>query len=174
VTESVFIQAIGFVGLLFLVLSFQQKIRSRILFLMVFGQVIFLVHFVLLGAWTAAGMNFVGMVRTLVFRMRETRKWANWPYWPVAFILLFVSAGLVANESWLGVLPVVAMGIETVGLWMKNTKRLRIINLFPHPFWFSYNWIKGSWAGVVCEVIVLSSILLAIVRYDVKSSKSKE
>ncbi len=169
--SSLFIQIIGFVGLLFFVLSFQQKNRSRILVLMVFGQAIFLFHFILLGAWTAAGMNMVGIARTLVFRYRESKKWADWRYWPVVFILLFIVAGFIARESWLGVLPVVAMSIETAGLWMKNLRVLRFINLFPHPFWFTYNLLKGSWAGVVCEVFVLSSIIIAILRFDGKKKR---
>jgi hypothetical protein len=172
--SSTLIQIVGFIGLLFLVLSFQQKSRKNILILMALGQLIFMVHFILLGAWTAAGMNIVGTVRTLVFRSREEKKWASWKYWPVVFILLFATAGLLARESWLGVLPVIAMTIETTGLWLKNVKRLRFINLFPHPFWFTYNLIKGSWAGVVCEIFVFSSIIVAIIRYDILGIKSPD
>jgi hypothetical protein len=167
------IQIIGFIGLLFFVISFQQKKRRSILAFMVLGQGIFLIHFVLLGAWTAVGMNVVGMVRSLVFQQRDDQRWANWRFWPAAFIGMFILAGLLARESWTGILPVIAMSIETAGLWLKNTKRLRFVNLFPHPFWFSYNLIKGSWAGMVCEVFVLSSILVAIIRYDLKGAKQK-
>ncbi len=171
--SSTLIQIIGFVGLLFFVLSFQQKNRKMILFLMVIGQGIFLLHFVLLGAWTAVGMNVVGMVRSMVFWAREDKKWANWRFWPVVFIFLFIGAGILADESWLGTLPVIAMSIETTGLWLKNLKRLRMINLFPHPFWFTYNYLMGSWAGVVCEIFVFSSVVVAIIRYDLpRRSKS--
>lgn len=161
-----FIQAIGFIGLLFFILSFQQKDRKRILMLMIAGQLIFLVHFILLGAWTAAGMNIVGATRSVVFRYREEKGWAAWRFWPFIFILLFMTAGVLAHESWTGLLPVIAMSIETTGLWMRNLRVLRFINLFPHPFWFTYNLLKGSWAGVVCEIFVLSSVIVAIVRYD--------
>ena len=140
---------------------------------MVIGQMIFLAHFILLGAWTAVGMNLVGMIRTLLFRLREQRKWADQPVWPVIFVLLFWLAGLLAHESWLGILPVIAMTIETIGLWMKNPRKLRLINLFPHPFWFTYNLIKGSWPGVLCEIFVLFSILVAIFRYDLKGTKAE-
>lgn len=166
--SAISIQAVGFLGLLFFVFSFQQKIRSRILILMVVGQVIFLVHFVLIGAMTAVGMNAVGIARSLVFRFREEKAWANWRFWPAVFISLFVAAGLIAHESWTGFFPVIAMSIETAGLWLKNLKRLRFVNLFPHPFWLTYNLVKGSWAGVVCEIFVLSSIIVAIFRYDWK------
>jgi hypothetical protein len=167
----ILIQVIGFIGLVFIVASFQQKNRKAILLFIMVGQVIFLFHFVLLGAWTAAGMNFVGACRTLIFRFSEDKTWANWRFWPVVFITLFIIAGLLAHESWIGLLPVVAMTIETTGLWMKEARLLRLINLFPHPFWFVYNLIKGSWAGVICEVFVLSSVIVAVFRYDLKSKK---
>ncbi|MFA6484048.1 MAG: YgjV family protein [Bacteroidales bacterium] len=166
--SSTLIQVVGFIGLIFFVFSFQQKNRNSILLLMIFGQLIFLIHFVLLGAWTAVGMNTVGMIRTVVFRFREKTRWANWRFWPVVFITLFIAAGLLANESWTGLLPVIAMSIETTGLWLKNLRKLRFINLFPHPFWFTYNLLMGSWAGVVCEIFVFSSVVLAIFRYDLK------
>lgn len=172
--SPILVQIIGFAGLLFFVASFQQKSRKAILFLIVFGQVIFLVHFALLGAWTAVGMNSVGLGRTLLFRYREERSWANWRFWPVVFILLFSLAGLLARESWIGIFPVAAMSIETVGLWMKEPRILRFINLFPHPFWFTYNLVKGSWAGVVCEIFVFASIIIAIIRYDLKRPKAKD
>jgi hypothetical protein len=172
------IQIIGFFGLIFFVISFQQKSRNMILITMLFGQWIFLFHYILLGAWTAAGMNVVGLGRTLVFRYRDERQWASWKYWPAVFIGLFILAGVTAGESWLGILPVAAMCIETTGLWMRNVKVLRIINLFPHPFWFTYNLIKGSVPGVVCEIFVVTSILTAIYRYDIiparKKSKAEE
>lgn len=169
--SSLFIQIIGFIGLLFFVLSFQQKSRNRILLLMVFGQAIFLFHYIFLGAWTAVGMNLVGMARTVVFQYKEKKDWAGHVIWLPVFILLFAAAGLFAGESWLGVLPVLAMSIETTGLWMKNLRVLRIINLFPHPFWFTYNLIKGSWAGMICEIFVLASIIVAIIRYDILSKQ---
>jgi hypothetical protein len=169
--SSILIQGIGFVGVLFFVLSFQQTRWHRILFLMVIGQVIFLVHFVLLGAWTAVGMNMVGAARTVVFQFRGRRAWAEWNGWPFVFVALFILAGLLARESWTGVLPVLAMSIETIGLWMKNLRILRLINIFPHPFWFAYNVIKGSWAGIASEIFVFSSIIVAIIRYDILKEK---
>jgi len=172
--SPILIQVIGFVGLLFFVISFQQKSRKGILIFIVIGQLVFMLHFILLGAWTAVGMNLVGVARTLVFRFREDKKWANWRHWPGVFIFLFALAGLLARESWIGLLPVIAMTIETTGFWMKDTRILRFINLFPHPFWFAYNLVKGSWAGVVCEIFVLSSVIVAIFRYDIKGRKTKD
>lgn len=167
------IQLIGFIGLLFLVLSFQQNNRNRILLLILIGQLIFLVHFILLGAWTAVAMNSVGAVRTLIFQFKGRKKWAELSFWPVVFIANFLVFGLLAWESWYSVLPIIAMSIETVGLWKKNPKLIRIINLFPHPPWFTYNLISGSWPGVATEVLIFVSVIVGIVRFDLKGRRSK-
>ncbi len=158
----------GFIGLFFLVLSFQQNNRNRILIWILAGQLFFILHFVMIGAWTGVGMNIVGISRTIVFRFREERRWADLPFWPWLYPVLFMLAGVIAWEAWYSLLPSVAMSVESVGLWMKRPSRIRFINLFPHPLWFTYNVIKGSYPGMITEILVLASILVAIWRYDIR------
>ena len=164
--SNIVVQLIGFVGLVFLVLAFQQKKRGGILGVMLTGQLIFLIHFALLGAWTGVAMNIVGSFRTLVFRYRGVKNWASGAYWPWIFIALFWAGSLVSWQGMISLLPPTAMTIETIGLWMKNPSRIRLINLFPHPFWLAYNMINQSWAGIATEVFVIISVMVAILRYD--------
>ncbi len=171
--NNLIIQLIGFIGLVFLVLSFQQNNRNKILVLILTGQLIFLAHFILIGAWTAVAMNTVGALRTLIFQYKETKRWAERYFWPFIFILGFILSGLLAWQEWYSVLPIIAMSIETVGLWMNKPKAIRFINLFPHPLWFTYNLIMMSWAGITVEVMIFISILIAIYRYDIKHQKGK-
>ena len=167
------IQLIGFIGLLFLVLSFQQNNRNKILILILIGQIIFLIHFIFLEAWTAVAMNSVGAIRTLVFQYKGRKNWAGKSFWPITFIMGFIVFGFLAWESWYSILPIIAMSIETVGLWMRNPKTIRFINLFPHPPWFTYNLIVGSWPGIVTEILIFTSILIGIWRFDMRKSKSR-
>lgn len=168
------IQAVGFFGLLFLAFSFQLNNRKHLLILILTGQLIFLVHFILLGAWTAVAMNSVGAFRTLIFQYREQKKWADSSLWPAVFIIGFFVFGFLTWQSWYSILPMIAMSIETVGLWMKNTRTIRIINLFPHPPWFTYNLIVGSWPGIATEILIFGSILIGIWRFDLGKTKTKD
>ena len=165
------IQVIGFIGMGFLVLSFQQNNRNKILIFILIGQLIFLVHFIMLGAWTAVAMNSVGAVRTLIFQYKEQKQWAAKSYWPILFIAGFIGFGTLSWQGWYSILPITAMSIETVGLWMKNPKTIRFINLFPHPPWFTYNFLMGSWPGVIAELLMFGSILVGIWRFDVRSKR---
>lgn len=168
------IQLIGFIGLLFLVLSFQENNRNRILIFILIGQLIFLTHFIFLGAWTAVAMNSVGAIRTLVFQYRGRKNWAGKSIWPIVFILGFFTFGFLAWESWYSILPIIAMSIETVGFWMKNPKTIRFINLFPLPLWFTYNLIVESWPGITSGILIFGSILIGIWRFDLGKIKTKD
>lgn len=174
--NNILIQMIGYIGMIFLVSSFQQNNRNRILILILTGQLIFIVHFILLGAWTAVAVNSVGAVRSVVFRFRDEKKWAAFSGWPFLFVAAFIGFGLATWQEWYSILPITAMSIETFGLWARNPKTIRIVNLFPHPAWFVYNYTQNSWPGMTTEVLLIVSIVVGIIRFDLlkKSPEKKD
>ncbi|MCB1190424.1 MAG: YgjV family protein [Leptospiraceae bacterium] len=157
------IQLIGFIALLFVILSFQKNKRNEILFFIVIAQVLFAIHFGLLGAYTAMSANIIAVFRGIVYIKRKERIFLY------IFILLFLISGYVTWEGYRSILPVVAMVVETIGFWLHNTKYIRIINLIPRPMWLSYNIMAGSIAGIVCEFFVLGSLIVGMMRFDRKT-----
>ena len=160
-------QGIGMVALVFAILSFQNNKRNLILLFLGTAQVIFILHFALLGVWTAAAMNVVGSTRTFFFIFKGRKKWMDGNFVMYVFICLFLIAGILSWQNWLSILPVAAMMIETVGLWQKNTRRIRVIVFIPHPVWLVYNFIHGSYPGVLTEVFIVTSLIIGIIRFDI-------
>lgn len=164
--QDVIIQAIGVIGLILVVISFQNNRRQLILIFLGSAQVFFAIHFALLGAWTASAMNIVGATRTFLFTQKGKKKWMDSKVWILVFVGLFWIAGVVSWDGWIGILPVLGMSIETVGLWLKNPTRIRFANLLPRPLWFTYNIIYHSYAGMLTETFLFISISLGIFRFD--------
>lgn len=160
---------IGLIAFVLVVYAFQNKHRDKILGILWISQLLFIVHFAILGAWTAVAMNLLGAVRTYIFKTKK--KWASNVFWPYVFVVLFWIATYFTWIGWFSMFPAIAMTIETFGLWMRNEKFLRILNIFPHPFWFTYNLLVASYPGMLTEVFVLGSVLVAIYRFDLKKSK---
>ncbi len=160
-------QGVGMFGLVFAIFSFQNNRRSLILLFLGMAQMFFIFHFALLGVWTAAAMNIVGSTRTFFFIFRGRKKWTDSNAIMFIFICLFLIAGVLSWQNWLSVLPIAAMIIETVGLWQKNTRRIRFIVFVPHPVWLVYNFIHGSYPGVLTEVFILVSLITGIIRFDI-------
>jgi hypothetical protein len=160
-------QGIGMIALVFAILSFQNNKRHLILLFLGIAQLIFIFHFALLGVWTAAAMNIVGTIRTFSFVFKERKKWMDGNFVMYIFICLFLIAGILSWQNWLSVLPVAAMILETIGLWQKSPRRIRFIVFIPHPVWLVYNFIHGSYPGVLTEVFIVTSLIIGIIRFDI-------
>jgi hypothetical protein len=159
-------QGIGFIAFLFVVLSFQKNKRYKILLFIGIAQILFTIHFGLLGAWTAAIINLIASTRTFIFNLKGQKKWADKKIFFYLFTLLFWVAGIMTWEGFYSLFPIVGVTLGTISLWMEHPRQIRFINLFPHPFWFTYNFIVGSYPGMITEVFVFTSVVIGILRFD--------
>jgi hypothetical protein len=166
-TNNLIAQGIGMIGLVFAIFSFQNNKRYLILLFLGTAQMFFIFHFALLGIWTAAAMNIVGTTRTFFFMLKGRRKWMDGNVVMYIFFCLFLTAGILSWQNWLSILPIMAMIIETIGLWQKKPRRIRFIVFIPHPVWLVYNFIHRSYPGVLTEVFILTSLITGIIRFDV-------
>lgn len=171
--QQVIIQGIGYLALLFVILSFQKNKRVNILVLMMIGLILFMIHYALLGAWIGSLMNAIEGAMVLVAFKKENRRWAQKGFWLYAFIALFIVAGIFTAKSLVDIMPIVAQIFGTVAVWQTSPKAIRLIMLVPRPLWFAYNFAVGSYAGMVAEVFILLSVLVGIVRFDLLGQKDK-
>lgn len=160
-------QGIGMIGLVFAIISFQNNKRNLILVFLGLSQICFIAHYALLGVWTAVSMNIVGATRTFFFIFRGRKKWMDSDGVMYAFICLFVIAGILSWQNWFSLLPIMAMVIETIGVWQKSPRRIRFIVIIPRPLWITFNVIHHSYAGLLTELFVISSLITGIVRFDI-------
>ncbi|OGG20175.1 hypothetical protein A3D03_00500 [Candidatus Gottesmanbacteria bacterium RIFCSPHIGHO2_02_FULL_40_13] len=167
-------QIIGIVALLFVLLSFQKNSRYLILLFLIIVQILFTLHFGLLGAWTGAAMNGVAAFRTYIFNQRETKIWSNNPFWLYLFVVLFWVFGIVTWSGYYSILPILAMTIDSFAVWNKKTQYIRRLMLIPRPLWFIYNYTVVSYAGMITEIFVLFSILIGIIRFDLVTTMKKQ
>lgn len=167
-------QIVGFGGAALNCISFQQNKRRNIIAVQIFAAIMFIIHYIMLGAYTGAALNFIGLLRSLVF-INNHKKWAKSPVWLGVFILISIVASAVTWIEWYSILPAAAMILTTVSYWLKNETQIRFVTFPSSPCWLVYNIITGSVAGIVTECIVMSSIIIAIIRYDIlKKEKVKK
>src|SRR3989338_4435143 len=167
-------QGIGFLALLFVLLSFQKNKRYLILLFMLVAQILFTIHFGLLGAWTGAAMNGIAGLRTYIFNQRETKTCSNNQFWLYLFVVLFWVFGIVTWNGYYSILPILAMTIDSSAVWNKKTQYIRLLMLIPRPLWFLYNYTVVSYAGMITEIFVLFSILVGIIRFDILATRKKQ
>lgn len=159
-------QVIGFCAMAVAIIMYQNNKHKNILMLMVLCSTLWCVHFGLLGHWTAVAMNGLNVVRSAVFCFRD-KKWVSSKFMPAVFILLSAILTAVTYENLWSVVPLVASVFSVISTWQTDPKKLRYLTIPVCVCWFTYNTVNGSWAGMANEIFAFTSIIVAIVRYDV-------
>ena len=160
-------QIIGFVAMTIIVASYQQKSHKKILTLQMISGFLFTVHYLLLGAYTGAAMNLLGAFRSLVYSNRS-QKWASSVLWPIGFSVSFLISGILTWENTFSIFPLIAMLMSSVVHWIEKPKINRIFSLPTSTGWLIYNIKTLSYPGIITEIFVLTSIVIGIVRLDIK------
>lgn len=171
--HQIIAQSIGYLALLFVLLSFQRSKRLQILVLMLTGVLLFVVHYSLLHAWTGAFMNVIEAGIIYVAYKKEKVNWAKSKSWLFLFITLYIGAAILTVRSFISILPVLAQIAGAVAVWQANPRAIRFIMLIPRPLWFIYNLVVGSQAGMVAEVFISASVVSGIVRFDILKRRVK-
>ena len=160
---DVIAQAVGIIGAALIIGSYQFKKNTTLILVQLRGSACFVVNYFMLGAFTGCFMNTVGTIRGLVFLGgNKTRK-------PVVLILLSLSlviGGVFTWQNTLSLLPLVGMLSVTIAMYFNNGKHIRMAQLFvSSPCWLVYNFASGTIGGVICEIFVITSTVVSILRY---------
>lgn len=160
---EILVQALGVGGIIGSIISFQCKSHGKIMFFRSMNELLFGVQYVLLGAYTGAGMNFIGILRNTVFAEQVKRNKSTL----LGQILFSVGFIIMVAFTWDGaksLLIGVAKVASTFAYGCKNTLVMRLVILLTSSSWLIYNVLVGSLAGVLCEAFTLCSIVVALIR----------
>ncbi|HZK21675.1 MAG TPA: YgjV family protein [Oscillospiraceae bacterium] len=163
-------QIVGFAGAFTYFLVFQMKKRSSILAINVLAGMIFVVHFSMIGALTGAAMNVVCALRCIVYYYSD-KAWAKSKAWLAIFVGISIVLGVFTWGDIYSIFPLMAMVITSISFWLKKERNIRLLTLPTQPFWMIYNIHNNSISGLLTDVVIFSSILIAIIRYDIIKSK---
>ena len=165
-----FVQLIGFFGLAAGVLAFQFKKHNHIVLSKMTSELIFSVQYLLLGAWTAALLDFTSATRNLLFCAMVKKGRSTTPLIYI-FGLFVVIVGVLTFDGVTSLMLIAAKLLTTISYGMKNERLLRFITLPSCVFWCVYNLYVGSLGGAIGDIITLISLLVAVCKFDLHLPK---
>ncbi len=169
---DVFVQAIGFIGIALNIWAVQYNKHWQVILLKTLGSLMFVIQYLLLGAFTGAAMDVIGIIRNVTFILL-VRKGKSTTVGIVIFSIVTVALGVLSWEGYISILAIFAKTVTTVAYGIKNARVIRMCNIPSSSCWLVYNFISFSLAGVFNEIFVLSSIAVAEFRYIRKNKKLK-
>ena len=170
----VFVISQIFSGLAFvmLVLSFYQKKKSNMLAFQVADSLFDGIHFCLLGAFSGGIINFVGMIRSIIFLEKEKHIWLNNVMIYISFILIYMLICIFTYDGIISLLPTIGVIIFASALWFGTPKTIRFMGVIASIFWLSYDICVRSYVEITTEIILLISTIGSILKLDIIKKES--
>lgn len=179
IVYEIFIEALGIVAMLIIAYSFQKRTQKSVMFIQMFGNLIFIVHFFLKSAYSGALGNAVAMLRALIFFLGNKYKWASHKFWIYIFAFVFLASYVLpftlfdrefnTYNAIVEALPAIGSAIITIGFGVHNAKTVKVIYLLGGPFWLVYSLLIlpiPSLSGALNEAINIVSIIIALIRFN--------
>ena len=171
---EVFVQLIGVIGIIAGLSAFQCNKHSHALALKMTEEGAFGIQYFLLGGYTGAVLNLVGIFRNLIFAYLGNRdKQKELKYARMILGALFAVLGLLSWEGYISILIIFAKVLSTLAYGTTNMKKMRIMLSVTCVCWICYNYYIGSGAGVISDGCNFVSVIIGIIRYDIMKKEEE-
>ena len=166
-TVEIIAQTVSIFGMACNVLSFQQKTQKRVIACQLAGASLFTVSYLLLGAYVGALLNFVAIIRAIVYMYKEKFR-SEKLSWLIGFTAVYLLSYLLTFTVFGKDFTL----LNAVSFRLKDAASVRKLGLtYSVPSWLIYNIFNFSIGGIICEIFCGCSILIGMIRLDRKKKE---
>ena len=161
-------QIIGFLAFIISLLAYHRKKKSKILGSMVISNILNLIHYLLLGAYSGCVTKVMAIIRDSFIIVKGKNKKLS-SYWILAlFIIGYIVCSIFTYKGILSLFPILAAIIYIVPIWNGNEKTIKKTAFFCYFLWLRYNIFVFSIAGIVSNVVSIISTFIAMINENKK------
>ncbi|MBR6780782.1 MAG: YgjV family protein [Clostridia bacterium] len=165
-------QIVGFAAVGLYLLSFQLKKRRQIVWVTCISNALYVLQYVLLGAFSGAVMDSMSTVFSFLAAKKNDAPFKKYTRLLVTLSIVSITVvGLLsafAQRDPIELIPIAGALFQTGGLWCENEQTIRRFGLCSAPFWLVYNFISKAYGPALGSVFAIISIIVAMVRYRKK------
>ena len=169
-------QVIGLAAVGLYLLSYQLKKRKQIVWTTCISNTLYVLQYVLLGAFSGAVMDALSTVGSFFAGKKHSPALKAYTKWIAAANLVVITvAGLsiaIVQRDPIELLPIAGALFQTGGLWCENEQTIRRFGLCSAPFWLAYNYISQAYGAALGSVLAIVSVVTAMVRYREKKNNN--
>lgn len=167
--QTAIAQIIGFIPMVLSYFVFHFNDRKAMITTKAISDLLWMIHFLMLGAYSGALTNAVCAVRGVVFSQRGKKKWASSIVIPIAFCIFTLSVTLVSWAGFKSLLPVIGSCLGIIGYWCNNPENIRKFNFPGIVLWLIYGIMTLSLSTIICNIVSMASIIIT----EIKVRKEK-
>lgn len=152
----------GILGIAANCIIYQQKNGKNLLLWKLISDVLWLLHYLFLSAYSGCAVALIGVFRELVF-YRENKKGRKNPFFLFFFIMVTICSSVLTWKGIASVFPAAASIISIAGFWKANPKISRKLAFPISGLMLSYDLTCNSHMGIVNEILTMCATAIAII-----------
>ena len=148
------VQSLAIVALCIWFFSYHSKSRTKILCIQLISCLFWIVHFILLEAYTGALLTSISTIRLFLFLFKTDTNWisSRVVMW-IFFVLLSIST-YVTGESYWSIAAFIGGCFALIASWQSDINKIRKLFIPSHIGWLVYNISVGSIGGIIAELFL--------------------
>ena len=163
---------IGALGIGANCIIYQQKNGKNLLMWKLISDVLWLLHYLFLNAYSGCAVALIGVFRELVF-YRENKRGTKNIFYLLIFICITIFSSVLTWKGIASVFPAVASIISIAGFWKASPKISRKLAFPISTLMLSYDLTCNSYMGIVNEILTMCATTIAIVHNKRKDDKNE-
>lgn len=171
---KLFAMIMGALGIVANVLIYQQKTGKKLLVYKLISDVLWALHYALLGAWAGMAVAAIGIGRETVF-FHQDKKWAKGGWWLLFFLVCAWLSSALTWQSAFSILPATASTLSVISFWRNQPSLSRALAFPISACMLTYDITCLSYMGMANEIFTLTSALIGVIaacRRKVSTEKS--
>ena len=161
-------QIIGVLAVAIFMLSYQFKKRKTIILVNAGSCLLYVIQYILLGAFEGAAMDILSTIFTAVSHNKDKGFVARYTGYMIALMCLsMVTAGMILYRDIFSLFSIAGALFQVGAFWLTEEKKIRFLSFFGAPCWLVYNFVNGAYGPAFGSVLTMVSIGVAIYRYDI-------
>lgn len=164
----IIIQIVGALAWLFLYLSYHRKTTNKILIFQIIANILFIIHYFCLGAYTGLAICFVEIIFDYLYYKTNDDKLLF-----KVSVPLRILCGVLTYGGPIDILPIVASINDGYALTFRKKKLVRGA-ITTYVLWFIYDLSTLSISGAITDaIIVITNVCILLFNFNIFKTLKK-
>lgn len=167
-------QLISIFAMLTISFSVQCRKKKHMMMVQSFAHMLYAFQYALLGAFSAAYMDIIAVLRNLLFYKYDKNRKQIPIFLSISVIILTLLVGYFSYNNILSLFPVIIAILYTIGASFKDPKVYKYVFGFCAIGWLFYNFRFKAYVCVIGNIIEVVSTIIALIRENKYKRNNKK
>ena len=157
-------QVAGFIAFILSLIAYHRKKKSKIFQTMMVANVLDIIHYILLGAYSGCITKVIALVRNEIIIVKEKNKKFNNNIVLIAMFIIYLVSGILTYKNIYSILPILAAMIYLYFVWNGNELKVKKCAFYCYFLWLLYNIFVKAYAGIISSIIEIITVVYSLTK----------